>query len=263
MYDKIYEFCKVKNLGTCQRNGHKPTPRVNWLLNLLDESGIEYELDTFNSGSKYNDFFNIVMRGDSTKMVVAHHDIVNPASDNANDNSCSVINAIAIKKAMPNINVILLDGEEMGGIGSQRASERINAGDFGKIDWVLNLELTGRGGKYFFIGDYPGVISNHIKSLFPSCPIVHTPYNDSVTFRRNGIDSVVINPIPPKIKKQEPENQWSRFHKEREEDKVMFEGVELDYEVLFLCHSMNDSVDKISTSDMKEFVEEICLKILA
>jgi hypothetical protein len=47
----------------------------------------------------------------------------------------------------------------------------------------------------FFIGNYPGKLSNHIKLLF-DCPVVDTPFNDSVIFRRNGIDSVVINPIP-------------------------------------------------------------------
>ena len=100
---------------------------------------------------------------------------------------------IMIKKLMPHINIVLLDGEECGGIGSQRLSNQILDGHFGDIDWVLNLELTGRGGKYFFIGEYPGKLHDHIKSIF-SCPVVKTPYNDSVTLRRNGIDSCVINP---------------------------------------------------------------------
>ena len=97
---------------------------------------------------------------------------------------------------MPHIHVVLLDGEELGGMGSQRVSEQINEGYFGEIEWVLNLELTGKGGKYFFIGDYPGKLYDHIKSLF-DCPVVQTPYNDSVTIRRNKIDSCVINPLPP------------------------------------------------------------------
>jgi hypothetical protein len=44
---------------------------------------------------------------------------------------------------------------------------------------------------FFFIGNYPGKLSNHIKLLF-DCP---GGYAFSVIFRRNGIDSV--NPIPP------------------------------------------------------------------
>ena len=71
---------------------------------------------------------------------------------------------------MPQINVVLLDGEECGGIGSQRLSNQILNGEFSKIDWVLNLELTGKGGQYFFIGNYPGKLHDHIKNLF-DCPI--------------------------------------------------------------------------------------------
>jgi hypothetical protein len=59
---------------------------------------------------------------------LSHHDVNNHRIDNANDNSASVINAIMIKKLLPSINVILLDGEEFGGIGSQRVSEQINKG---------------------------------------------------------------------------------------------------------------------------------------
>jgi hypothetical protein len=188
------------------------------------------------------------MKGDSNRMVVAHHDINNPNIDNANDNSASVINAIMIKKLMPSINVVLLDGEECGGIGSQRCSEMINDDYFGKIDWVLNLELSGKGGKHFFIGDYPGTLTNHIKSIF-DCPITRTPYNDSVTFRRNGIDSCVINPLPP-LNEGTSQVKWN-------------ENTYLDYSMLFNCHSKKDSIDTIDINDMKEFVEDVVLKILS
>ena len=194
MYNKIYDFCKVRNRGSIYQNDNNPTPRVEFLMSLLDSECISYELDKFNTDKVTG--YNIIMKGDSNRMVVAHHDINNPNIDNANDNSASVINAIMIKKLMPEMNVVLLDGEECGGIGSQRCSEMINDDYFGKIDWVLNLELSGKGGKHFFIGDYPGTLTNHIKSIF-DCPITRTPYNDSVTFRRNGIDSCVINPLPP------------------------------------------------------------------
>jgi hypothetical protein len=179
-------------------------------------------------------------------MVVAHHDIVNPDIDNANDNSASVINAIMIKKLMPEMNVILLDGEEYGGVGSQRVSNQIKSGYFGKIDWVLNLELTGKGGKYFFIGDYPGPLTNHIKSLF-DCPVVRTPFNDSVIFRKNGIDSCVINPLPPTDKNTQV--KWD-------------ETTYLQFDLLFNCHSPKDTIDTIDPKDMQEFVEEVVLKIL-
>ena len=246
MYNKIYDFCKVRNFGGVYSNGDKPTPRVQFLMQLLESESINYELDTYQS--RGNTCFNLILKGDSDRMVVAHHDIVNPNIDNANDNSASVINAIMIKKLMPHINVVLLDGEECGGLGSQRASEQINEGYFGTIDWVLNLELTGKGGKYFFIGNYPGKLSNHIKSIF-DCPITSTPYNDSVTFRKNGIDSVVINPIPP-LNEGKSSVKWDN-------------DTYLDFSMLYNCHSSKDTIDTIDINDMKDFVEDVVLKILA
>ena len=246
MYNKIYDFCKVRNLGGTYSNSNEPTPRVQFLMQLLESESIDYELDTYQS--RGNTCYNLILKGDSDKMVVAHHDIVNPNIDNANDNSASVINAIMIKKLMPEMNVVLLDGEECGGLGSQRVSDQINEGYFNTIDWVLNLELTGRGGKYFFIGNYPGKLSDHIKSIF-DCPITNTPYNDSVTFRKNGIDSVVINPIPP-LNEGKSQVKWN-------------DSTYLDFSMLYNCHSSKDTIDTISVSDMKEFIEDVVLKILA
>jgi hypothetical protein len=246
MYNKIYDFCKVRNLGAVYLNGDKPTPRVQFIMELLESESIKYELDTYQS--RGITCYNIILKGDSDRMVVAHHDIVNPNIDNANDNSASVINAIMIKKLMPEMNVVLLDGEECGGLGSQRVSDQINEGYFGTIDWVLNLELTGKGGKYFFIGNYPGRLSERIKSIF-DCPITNTPYNDSVTFRKNGIDSVVINPIPP-LNEGKSSVKWN-------------DDTYLDFSMLYNCHSSKDTIDTIDINDMKDFVEEVVLKILA
>jgi hypothetical protein len=247
MYNKIYDFCKVRNLGGTYSNSNEPTPRVQFLMQLLESEGINYELDTYQS--RGNTCYNLILKGDSDRMVVAHHDIVNPNIDNANDNSASVINAIMIKKLMPQMNVVLLDGEECGGLGSQRVSDQINEGYFNTIDWVLNLELTGKGGKYFFIGNYPGKLTDHIKSIF-DCPITNTPYNDSVTFRKNGIDSVVINPIPPLNEGKTSSVKWN-------------DDTYLDFSMLYNCHSSKDTIDTIDINDMKEFVEDVVMKILS
>jgi hypothetical protein len=224
-------------------------------MELLDSEGIKYELDSFEDSSKAgwynsdkNTYFNIIMKGSSNKMIVAHHDIVNPNIDNANDNSASVINVIATKKLKPEVNAVILDGEEIGGVGSNRLGKQIINGEFGDIEWVLNFELTGKGGKYFFIGDYPGPLTDKIKEMF-DCPVVKTPFNDSVTLRKYGIDSTVINPLPPL---PEGETSQVRFH----------DGKFLDFKLLYNCHSPNDSLSTISTEDMKEFVEKVILKIL-
>ena len=316
IYNKIYDFCKVKNKGGCHQNGSTPSPRVLFLIELLKSEGIEYELDEFisNNLNNYwnkpddkepNKFYNIILRGKSNRMVVAHHDIVNPNSDNANDNSASVINCISIKKQRPDINVVLLDGEESGGIGSNRLGKQISEGEFGKIEWVLNLELTGKGGSHFFIGQYPGKLNDKIVSIF-NCPIVSTPYNDAVTLRRYGIDSTVINPLPPLPKKPDDleeeieENddvefdfdddfedmyigRFKKFKSFKNQNIIKkakksvsnffksdpytspvktSDGIYLNYNLLYNCHSMNDSVSTIDPKDMKEFVENIVLKIL-
>ena len=247
MYSKIYDFCKIRNIGSVIENDpDEPTPRVKFLMELLESEGIEYELDR--SPKRNTTLYNLILKGSSNKMIVAHHDINNPNIDNANDNSCSVINAIMVKKLMPNINVVLLDGEEFGGYGSQRVSDQINEGYFGSIEWVLNLELTGKGGRKFFIGNYPGKLFDHIKSLF-DCPIVNTPFNDSVIFRKNNIDSCVINPLPPLMN--------------GETSSVKYGDEYLDYSMLFHCHSTKDTISTIDPNDMKEFVEEVVMKILS
>ncbi len=239
MYEEIYNLCSVKNKGSVFQNGSdKITPRVEWILNFLMDNKMPFILDEFpvKDGTGYN----IILTGESGKWVTCHHDIVNPKSDNANDNSCSIINAISLKQLAPHINVAILDGEEPGGLGSNRLSSQMKAGDYGVIDWILNLELTGIGGKDFLIcnSNMDKSLSKRVRDLF-ICDIIGVPFNDSVIFRKNGFDSIVINPLP------------------------RMENGKLDMSVLFRCHSMSDSVDKISIEDMKVFTEEVLLPIVS
>lgn len=301
IYNKINEFCKVRNNGNCYKNGPEPTPRVKFLIKILEEEGIPYELDIFEEEVpkfNWNDYyqsinrfriqkprkfkkrkyfddiedieenvdaenvntdkkeknllFNIVMKGTSDKMIIAHHDVNNHTIDNANDNSASCINVIAAKKLRPEINAVLVDGEEFGGKGSKRLAKQINNGDFGKISWVLNIELSGKGGKYFFIGNNPGPLFNHVKKLF-DCPVTSVPFNDSVTLRSAGIDSIVINPAPPMSDDKKSDLKFPASGDD---------GVYLDFSIVFNCHRPTDTLATISTSDMKEFVENVVLKIL-
>ena len=245
MYDKIFEFCSIKNRGTARLNGVDPTPRVEWICDLLTQLAIDYQVDTFQIDNSTLGF-NIILPGTSKIAVTAHHDIVNPLSDNANDNSASVINAIAIKLNQPDTTVILLDAEEIGGLGARAAALKIEAGKLGPIEMVLNLELTGAGGSRFFIDDHPGQLSDHIQALF-SCPTIATPFNDAVIFRRLGIDSVVINPLPI-LQEGTSHVKWGDDY--------------LDFDLLFNCHTIKDSIDTVSPVEMREFVEQVCLPIL-
>jgi hypothetical protein len=245
MYQKIYDFCKVKNSGSIYKNGLEQTNRVKWIINLLKSNNIDYIIDEFNL-SKDTKCWNIILPGDSKMSVCAHHDIVNPNSDNANDNSASVINAIMTHVLNPSITTFIVDGEEFGGVGSQRVSEKINSGEYGEIDFVLNYELTGKGGTDFFIGNYRGELFERIINKF-DCPVYSTPFNDSVIFRKNNIDSCVINPLPIIDKETSIVNKNGQY---------------LDVSMLYNCHSMSDSVETICTIDMKNFVENISLEIL-
>jgi len=233
-YNTIYNFCAVRNIAQAGYGGDEPSPRLQFIMSLLESLGIQYEIDTWQiehalrvnledffgfSDEDVDDFveihvkapefakqqernllhnafrwfnleidelkvmlresernfyekrkrkilndlikfknqikkdqetiktyFNIYIKGSSDKMIMAHHDVMNVKSDNCNDNSASVINAIACKTLMPELNVAITDGEETGGIGASRAAEKINEGVFGNIEFVLNFELTALGG---------------------------------------------------------------------------------------------------------------------
>lgn len=245
MYNKIYELCTIKNRGTARLNGVDQTPRVEWICELLKSLNLDYQLDTFQIDNQTLGF-NIILPGTSEIAVTAHHDIVNPLSDNANDNSASIINAIAIKLAESSTTVILLDAEEIGGLGARAIALKINNGELGPIEMILNLELTGAGGSRFFIDDHPGQLSDRIQALF-SCPTIATPFNDAVIFRRLGIDSVVINPLPI-LQEGKSHVKWGDDY--------------LDFDLLFNCHTIKDSIDTVSPVEMREFVEQVCLPIL-
>lgn len=244
-FNSINDFCKVRNTIRYSTETEQ-TKRLQWLLATLDASNIDYDLDRFEYVKGY--LYNIILPGTSDKWVSAHYDVVNTSTDNANDNSASVINAIMLKKLYPSVNVVLLDGEEppvMGG-GSRHMAKRMNNGDFGNVKYVLNFELSGKGGENFFIGDYPGHLSDSIVKLFPDTPIMQTPFNDAEMFYRTGIDSLVINPLPVIEKETQLQN----------------DNGYLDFSMLFNCHSSKDTLATISSEDMETFVKNIVIPIL-
>ena len=243
--ESVKDFCQVRNTGRAYENGPEPTPRVNFIISLLEKFEIPYEIDVFDDFD--TNLYNIVMRGTSKRMVIAHHDIVNPNSENANDNSASVINAIYLKSLVPELNVVITDGEEVGFRGARRLAKRIVSGDFGEIEWVLNIELSGRGGKHFMIGKHDGKLTEHIVDMFDP-PIVQTPGSDCYALASYGIDTNVINPLP--------------LLSEGQISEITSNNGYLDNSSWWLCHSDEDTLDKISTKDMEEFVTEVLVPIV-
>lgn len=64
MYSKIYDFCKVRNVGSFYENDpDEPTPRVKFLMSLLDSEGIEYELDKTQTNELFKEvtLYNLIL----------------------------------------------------------------------------------------------------------------------------------------------------------------------------------------------------------
>lgn len=246
---EIYPFCqKARNKGSAFANGYMDfPPRVQFLVQILEKYGINHFVDSFTTDVHSDiNFHNIVMPGKSSYIVTAHHDIVNPESDNANDNSASVINAIYLKSILPEATVVLTDCEEVGMYGAKRLAEQILSGLFGEIKGVINLELSGLGGESIMIGDYPGPLKEKIRVMF-GAPVFSTPANDSVIFRREGIDSTVINPLP--VISENLSN-------------MKVDGGYLDNSSWGRCHTTRDSLEFISTDDMHKFVTKILVPLI-
>lgn len=241
MYNEIYNLCKIKNNGGALKNGIVDyPPRFQFIINLINSYGFDYEIIKFdNKKWKMCSFYNIYLKGSSNKMAIAHHDVYNEKSENANDNSASIINCLMLKKLNPSINIAIIDGEEppLMGVGSQRLSDDINGGYFGDIEYVLNLELTGKGGESFFVGKMGSNLENKIIEMFNPF-VTNVPFNDSYILLENGIDSAVVTTLP--IIDNEP-----------------------DYSVMYKIHTHMDNINSISVDDMKLFTENIALKILS
>jgi len=256
-YNRILpEFCAQRcSAPSIHGNGDSTVlnPRINYILQLLHELDIVFTMDSWSIEREVFDkesfafvmksyhFHNIYLMGTTNCIVTAHHDIVNPNSDNCNDNSASVINAIAAKVLNPNLTVAITDCEEFGGIGAQRVCDRIKEGYFGTINFVLNLELSAVGGRSFFTEKYPNSpLFQKIQRLFPNTPTVPVPFHDGVIMRQNKIDSVVINPLPV-----DPNTGRMRF------------------DLLRLCHSIEDRITVANYQDMDDFVRYVITPIIS
>lgn len=192
--------------------------------------------DDYYTSDELGYFHNMVLKGNSGKYITAHYDVRNLESDNANDNSCSVINALVAKVLYPDLNVIMLDGEELGFIGTHYQKLYMWKVDYGKVDYILNLELTGIGAKNICISDYGGCLQDKIKENFNPI-IMKLPLNDARYFWKAGHDSVCLSTYP------------------------IIDGIP-KFEHFKRIHKIEDSLDSISISDMKAFVFDVLLPLI-
>lgn len=246
--NKIYEFCSIKeDTNTCYRNDIYSN-RLTFLISLLNDLEIPHFVNDFDnkietyykngtSTSLYSN--NLIMEGNSNLLLIAHHDIRNPDSENANDNSASILNAIALKYLYPNITVVLTDMEESDCEGVKILKSNLINKFWGigkpfkkEIIHVVNLELTGVGEKIGISGYKRGHGGDCLTNII------------QINFL---VKEIVL-----------PENEcWylKCFDSECISLYNVIDGVD-DFSHFKNCHNMDDSVDKINVDNMERFVLE-------
>ena len=239
-YSILKELCQIRNDQVAFFGSEDPiTNRVKYIISKLPAKP---NIDVFDAISQNMYYANIELSFDAgaeySIIFVAHHDVVNIYSDNCMDNSASVANLISLadycskNKFNKNIHIVFTDCEEFGGRGSKRLAKRINDGIFGKVEYVVNLELTACGTK--ILCEETG---SRLCSILKDDGVigVNMPFNDSVILRSSAIDSVCITILP-----------------ESEFDSVIRTGY---CDIWSLCHSKDDIVGNANEDDINSFME--------
>lgn len=208
----------------------KKSNRCVSIETILNEYGIPYNIECFYLCGRYG--YNIYVdigNKDDNKCIVfnAHHDVYNINSENANDNTASIINLILLinKLKLETLNkrylFVFTDGEEYGWHGVLPAINFINKNGM-SIEFVINLELTGVGKTAWIeiasshnkMNDFlERVMSEEFKSNKLICP-----FNDAAIYRNNGITAFTIGTIN-KIENNYDYSDWARCH--LNEDNIM------------------------------------------
>jgi len=250
IYNELHNFCKVRDLDRKRYSN-----RAKFLVDLLTRHGIEHKVIRTKSTRYQKYFYNIYVFGTSDKYLSCHYDVVDINVDNANDNSASVINAIAYKLKNPSINLLITDGEEPPFMGSGATLAAKYLKRLGKpVKWIFNLELTGAGNT-FFIDNAKTQLSTCIQAQFPEAFVTGTPFNDAMIFRRFGFESNVVTCVNATERPNFPGNWGWREGDEYPEDAVM--ELVPDMTPLYHSHGPADSVDKMNLDDMRNFVDNV------
>jgi len=228
----IRSFCAAKEekekKELCKTD--EKSVRLQWLESTCKNLGIQYDLDDFtNNNCK---FTNMYLKGSSNMFFSAHYDIFDINSDNANDNSASVINLLVLKKLAPNINVLLFDGEEPPFFGAGSSHFTFNM--YKKPKFILNLELTGYGDEILISNYSNGYLFNTFIEQY-----------DAVEYKFPFNDATIIKKIKPNI----------------EIETIVLRPKELDPVHFHNIHSKKDSINTINTSHMENLVNQVLLPL--
>lgn len=192
-------------------------------------------------------YFEAEKEDASTIAFSAHHDIVNPKSDNVFDNLASVAHLLSLayklaEKKPKHQNVLLLftDGEEVGGLGAQWYSNFIvDRKHWPKVVSIVNLELTAAG-THYWVDKHDTLTSYLFKKAVQEATSstylsIGCPFNDAYIYRKNGIDSSCVGTI-------------TRSTVQKIKDRKCFSPA-----IWSICHTKEDLLAKASASDMEAF----------
>lgn len=252
-YELLRIFSELQSHSSFDKLAPTWTPRLIMIKEFLENFNIPYKVKHYIvPGYESRYFTNLYVSfntGSKEKglLFLAHHDINNEVSQNSQDNTSSVCQLLSLmqiakdKELTRPIHFALVDSEEhvnFNCCGSQVLSEDIQNGDFGELELCVNLELTGFG-KNIWVSNYekfPESSENIIKKL--NAQRVKTPYNDAYVLSIYDVPAICIGIL--------------------DEDDIDIAIKSSGYPKIWgLCHSMEDTFDKISEEDMILFQNSI------
>lgn len=252
-YELLRMFSELQSHSSFDKFAPTWTPRLLKIKELLESFEIPYKVKHYvvpGYESRYFTNFYVSFNKNSQEsglLFLAHHDINNERSENSQDNTSSICQLFSIMQMIKNkeltrpIHFAFVDSEEhvnFNCCGSQVLSEDIHNGEFGRLELCINLELTGLG-KNIWVSNYekfPESCDTVIEKL--NAHRVITPYNDAHVLSLYDVPAICIGIL--------------------DDDDINTISKKLGYPKIWsLCHSMEDTFDKISEEDMVLFQNSI------
>jgi hypothetical protein len=230
--------------------------RVRYILQALGAMGVQYEVDCFDATGRHSGgadiprFINIAasVPGRDTEsndsiVFLAHHDVLVPAYQNVNDNTASCANLLNLLQrllvnapARRRTYVVFTDAEEIVSTtrsGARQLARRIHQGDFGNVQYCVNLELTALGRALYCDRKLPGLA----EAAGVPVPVIATPFSDATTLRYWGLPATVLGTLPPHELADLEGKRWGGCR------------------TWARCHQPTDTLELASASDMARFVD--------
>lgn len=252
-YEMLEMFSKLQSHSSFDRLAPTWTPRLSTIKEILDTLKVKYNVKHYvvpGFEGRYFTNFYISLNTESKEnglLFLAHHDINNPRSENCQDNTSSVCHILEMIKILKDrtlsrpIHFAIVDSEEhvnFNCCGSQVLSEDIHQGNFGNLEVCINLELTGLGSNIWVSSfeKFPDDCEKTIQLL--NAHKVRTPFNDAYVLGLHDVPAMCIGILDDND--LEIASNSSGYPK-----------------IWSLCHSIEDTFDKISKEDMIKFQQKL------